>query len=208
MARSMGSSSWRWRAAVLLGLASAVAAVAGVGLLTVEETSARAEQPAEVGGKPALTGLLNAQERGKAAAALQRNPAYRELTARYGGTLSDWAPAELEGEARGAVAYLSFAKPVRMNAPVIRPAGLPGHEEASAAAGAARTRVEDYRMESTSLPDEVVERYVAVIDLPTGAVVILAPSPPAPKLGEPPAAVRAKSDNGGPTPAAPVTGGR
>lgn len=129
-------------------------------------TQDAATSVAPVGSPAAMDGLVSVDESARASEVLQANDIASELLGRYGGQLTPWEPAELEGEPRGAVAMIEFSEPISMNPTVLR------HDQAVGEP----TRVEDYVLVTVQLGDEVVERFGVVVDLVTMTIVHLAPT--------------------------------
>lgn len=113
----------------------------------------------------AIDGSVSDDEAARASELIRVNDITTELLDRYGGRLTSWEPAELEGEPRGAVAMIEFPAPVSMFPKVLR-----------VEAGSVPTRVEDYVLVTEQLGSEMVGRYIVVVDLVTMTVVHLAPT--------------------------------
>ena len=122
-----------------------------------------------LGSAAALDGLVSADEAARASELVRSDDIASELLDRYGGQLTAWEPAELEGEARGAVAMIEFTEPISMSPMILRPE-----------AGNAPTRVEDYVLVTVQLGNETVEQYGVIVDLKTMTIVHLAPRPAPP----------------------------
>ena len=129
-----------------------------------------------VGSATAMDGLVSADEAARASELVRANDIASELLGRYGGQLTPWEPAELEGEPRGAVAMIEFTGPISMNPTVLRPEAI-----------SEPTRVEDYVLVTVQLGDEMVEKYGVFVDLVTMTIVHLAPTsaPPVTTVPDP-----------------------
>lgn len=123
----------------------------------------------------ALDGSVSTEEAARASELVRSDAIVSELLDRYGGQLTEWEPAELEGEPRGAVAMIEFTEPISMSPMILRPDSRN-----------APTRVEDYVLITVQLDNESVEQYGVIVDLKTMAIVHLAPRPAPPVTVAPP----------------------
>lgn len=124
--------------------------------------------PASVAPAATLTatdGVVSEDEAARASDVVRANDIASELLDRYGGHLTPWEPAELEGEPRGAVALIELTEPISMSPIVLRPR-----------VGSEPTRVEDYVLVTEQLGNQMVETYGVWVDLVTMTVVHLAPT--------------------------------
>lgn len=112
-----------------------------------------------------MDGVVSEDEAARASDVVRASDISSELLDRYGGHLTPWEPAELEGEPRGAVAVIEFAEPISMSPMVVRPQ-----------AGSEPTRLEDYVLVTEHLRNQTVEAYGVWVDLVTMTIVHLGPT--------------------------------
>lgn len=194
-----------WRAKILMGVVSGVLlAFVTSAALPAYSYGGPPDDPG-IGNENAERGLTRAEE-AKANRGLGQSGVVGEVMREHGGKFGEWRTAEIEGQSRGAYAFVTLDEPTVMKAKGIRPdlealvdrytpgADIDhGHGHAGVVLGGVEIDIDHgYPLEEVTLIEQSIERFVVVVDLPTERVISFMPAHADPT--EPPQLARRQSE--------------
>ncbi len=145
-------------------------------------------------------GEISDDESAAATELVTANTIAHALIVDHGAVLTEWQPAELEGEFRGAYAILELAAPTLMEPGMITSQPVPDHTNPSSPQPPIES-ADDYLPREQLLSEQLVARYMVAVDLPTMRIIALGPMP------DPPAATLSPTLNADVSPVTTVPGG-